>query len=78
MYRTWYQYSTVRLSKTKLGTFQQFVHIKIKGPDLKTLRYGIKLIRKYVLFLRHHQSLKRPHTGPNHTSTGDVLSLLAT
>ena len=27
-----------------MGTFQQFVHIKIKGPDLKTLRYGIKLI----------------------------------
>ena len=41
------QYGTVRLGKTKLGTLPRFVHIKKKGPGLKTFRYAIKLVELY-------------------------------
>ena len=67
---------TVRLSKTNWGTLRRFMHIKIKGPDLKALRYTIKLVElycvaksfwKYVLIYRQHKSSQRPPSGPNHT-----------
>ena len=50
----WYQIhkcvvTTVRLGKTKWGTLQRFVRIKIKGQALKTFRYDIKLDELYVV-----------------------------